>query len=107
MHDSSNLDVPLCFYILHPPTVLENTRIADSLAFPPTLSSSDHSRPKQGHSVQGWVLSENLISEFVTSERGTARRGEKQRQSLKEGSWIDEGDEETVSGKIEDGLKGR
>lgn len=45
---------------------------------------------EQGRSVQGCVLSGNLISEFVTSEggRGDSERG-KQRESLKEGRWID------------------
>lgn len=65
-----NLDVLLCFCVLHPPAGSENTRAVDSLVFAASSHPLITPLPKQGHSVQGYVLSENLISEFVTSEGG-------------------------------------
>lgn len=73
------------------PATLENTLVASLPSIFLSLSS-DHSKPsKQGHSVSGYVPSENLISELLTSERERKKTvSEKLRESGERGErWID------------------
>lgn len=84
-----NLDVLLCFCILHPPAALENTRTLHSLAFPP--SSHPLITPLQTRPQCPRLCGIREPHIWICDIRGRKRRqwGGKQRESLKDGRWID------------------
>lgn len=93
-----NLNVLLCFCIFSSQATSENCHVINLLA---SSSFSHHwSLPsEQGCSVQGWTLSEDLISEFLTSQGVGDSEEDKQRKSLRERGDEWKVDDETVCGR--------